>query len=161
MSRKNQDAIDKVLAHLNSHGPSRSNAIREATGLSKSELMGATRALKAEGRIYSEGATASLVWRLYTPGDAPPPSTTRRSKKHATKRVTKQRRKTARTRTPRAPKAEASSAAAPDPLDIAMDDAGRVRLTREGAAPFVLQTPEDHARLYAFLDRMEPVWSAP
>jgi hypothetical protein len=155
--KKNQAAIDKVLAYLNTHTAARSNAMREALGLTKSQLMGATRALKADGRIVSEGATATLVWRLTNAGDTPPPSTTGRKRKAATKKT----RKTARTRTRRAPKAEASTSTPATALDIAMDDAGRVRLAREGTAPFVLQTPDDHARLYAFLDRMEPVWSAP
>jgi hypothetical protein len=157
VSKKNQAAIDKVLAYLNGRNSASPLAIREATGLTKPEFLGAARVLKREGRIVSVGATTNLVWRIADANEAPPPSTIRRTRKTTTKKT----RKTARTRTRRAPTAEASTSTPAPALDIAMDDAGRVRLAREGAPPFVLQTPDDHARLYAFLDRMEPVWSAP
>jgi hypothetical protein len=144
--------------------------------LTKAKMQGALNALLAEGRIASEGATMNRIHRMVEGAAAPPPQRAaaggkkrdRAGKgKSAHKDSGASTGKGARTRTRRAVQAPAPEASAAEhlsglhPLQIDMGDDGRVRLTRNGAAPFALLTPDEHRRLHAFLDRMEPVWAAP
>lgn len=156
--RKNQEAIDTVKSSLQTHGPQNTTMLMLHTGLSKGQVQGAMRALTDDGVAESEGATLNRVHRIK--GDARG-AVTMKPERRKTEGKKKRKASGGRTRTRPARKAEASPAPAVNPLDIAIGDNGRVRLVRNGAAPFELLTPDEHQRLHAFLDRMEPMWSEP
>jgi hypothetical protein len=155
---KNQAAIEAVQTSLTEHGPSGTGLLIERTGLNKARVQGALKALTAARLIVSRGATANRVHCMAAdagslPAAAPPPTFATRHRRGKGVRE-------AATRTRAAQAREASSTPAPAALEIVMLDSGCVRVGR-GDVAIELASPEEHARLHAFLDRMEPVWREP